>query len=129
MSKRLFLILTLLATVAFLTACGGGETSAPPPAEEEAAPTEEAMEATEEVAPTEEAMEATEEVMEEEATEEAMEEEMMEADPLGDIVIAPGDPIRIASALATLSRSFRVGTSRLNAGGVAGGVWCMAAAL
>jgi peptide/nickel transport system substrate-binding protein len=93
MSKRIFLLLIMLIVTALvLAACGGGG------AQPEAAPAEEQAPAEE---PAVEQAPAEEEAMEEApAEEEAMEEEaMMEEDPLGSVVVAPGDPIRIASVL------------------------------
>ena len=80
MSKKLFLLLTSFVSIALLlSACGGAG--------------QQAQEAVEQA--QEEVQEAAEEVVEE--AEEAMEE--MAEDPLGMIVIAPDDPIKIASAL------------------------------
>ena len=96
--KHLSLTLILSILLVLVAACGGAAPAVEEAVEEvqetagEAA--EEVQEAAEEV--VEEVEEAAEEVMEE--AEEAM-EEMMEEDPLGSIVIAPGDPLRIASAL------------------------------
>jgi branched-chain amino acid transport system substrate-binding protein len=89
MSKRLLLVTLLITLTMLVAACGGGSTQpAAPPAEE---------------VKEEPKQEATEEVTEE-ATEEAAEEPAAEVaagcdDPLGCVVIAPGDDLRIASAL------------------------------
>jgi len=94
MSKRLFWLLPLLVTLALVAACGGAATPEPAAQEEPAAEEPAAEEpAAEEPAQEEEAM--AEEAM---AEEEAMAVEGCD-DPLGCVVIAPGDPLRIASAL------------------------------
>ncbi|MCB0167095.1 MAG: hypothetical protein KDI79_22900, partial [Anaerolineae bacterium] len=91
MRKRLLLFTLLFSLVSFMAACGGSAPEPAAPAEEPAAeaPAEEA-------APTEEAM-AEEPAAEEAAAEEAA--APAEEDPLGTIVVAAGDPIRLASAL------------------------------
>lgn len=114
MSKRLFWILTLLVLSAMLiSACGAAQQQQA--AEEAQKAAEEAKEQVEKAA--EEAKEAADkaaeeaEKMAEEAKEKAEEavaeatEEIKEAmaegcdDPLGCVVIAPGEPLRLASAL------------------------------
>ena len=89
MTKRILLFVLLLALALLLAACAGNQAVGEPVVEKPA----EEVDPVEEAAPTEEAepVEATE------PTEEAMEE--MAEDPLGMIVIAPDDPIKIASAL------------------------------
>ena len=105
MSKKSVLLLTLLATIALvIAACGGG---AAPSAEQVQEKAEEVKEAVEEKAAevqeaaeeaVEEAQEAVEEVQE--AAEEAMAEVVAGCeDALGCVTVAPGDAIKIASAL------------------------------
>ena len=103
MRNKLYL-LTLLLIVAMLAAACGADAPAPAEPEEPAAeePAEEQVEEAEEIA--DEAVEET--VAEEEAAiegEPVEEEEAADApaeeDPLGTVVVAAGDPIRIASAL------------------------------
>ncbi len=89
MRKRFFLLLTLLVTLTLLAACGGAQQQA-----------QEAQQQVEEAA--EQAQEVVQEVQEqvEEAVQEAEEAApAMVEDPLGTVVIAPGEPLRIASAL------------------------------
>ena len=113
MSKKPFVFVTLLIIIAlFLAACGGAAEQAQQAVEEAQQQVEEAADQAQDAAQdaAEEVQQAAEEVQQaaEEAVEDAQdaveeaapdEEEMMEADPLGEIVIAPGDPINIASAL------------------------------
>ncbi|MDM8529056.1 ABC transporter substrate-binding protein [Anaerolineales bacterium HSG24] len=104
MSKRFFLLICVLASIALIAAqCGGATPEAAKPAEE---PTKEA--AAEEPAKEEEAEEPAKEeaAAEEPAKEEEAEEPAAEAgatceDPLGCVTVAQGDPIRIASSLVT----------------------------
>ena len=89
MSKKLFFMLSLLVMLAIAAVgCSG----------DQAPSAEEAQEKVEEV--KEQVQEKAEEVMEE--AEEAM-EEVVEGctDPLGCVTVAPGDPLKIASALVT----------------------------
>ena len=98
--KLLYLLALCLSITLLLAACGGGTVD---DAVEEAQEEVEEPAAEEEVVEEEPAAEepAAEEVAEEEpaAEEEVAEEAPAEEDPLGTVVVAAGDPIRIASAL------------------------------
>ena len=96
MSKRLFWILSMLAALAVVVAaCGGQQPS-----------TEQVQEKVEEV--KEQVEQKVEEVQQEaeqavEEAKDAAQEAMAEGctDPLGCVTVAPGDPLKIASALVT----------------------------
>src|SRR5262245_10738600 len=93
MSKRLFLLLALMISLAlFASACGGGGAAPEEQPKEEPAAEEPAEE---------EAEEPTEAPAEEEAEAPAEEPATVEGctDALGCVTVAAGDPIRIASAL------------------------------
>lgn len=86
-----FTILTLLLAM-MLVACGGsGDTTTEPAADDTSSTTEEDM--------AEEDMTAEEDMAEEDMAEEDMAEDLVCDDAIGCVEIAPGDPIRIASAL------------------------------
>ena len=90
MRTRLFWLLTLLITLALLAACGGAATPAPeqPAQEQQPAAEQPAAEQPAAEQPT--------------PAEEAMAEPVQGCDdPLGCVTIAPGEPLRIASALVT----------------------------
>ena len=121
MSKRVVWLLTLFVVLALVAACGGGEAEAPaveepaveaPAAEEPAAEVPAAEEpAAEEPAAEEPAAEepaAEEPVAEEPAAEEPAAGEC--ADALGCVVVAPGEPIKLASALVISGPNEQLGT-------------------